>query len=192
VSTVIRLRSYWAILSLIFASRTRWPKLLVVVKKHRTILLGWPTLLVIGLAFTLMLSNSLAIRLVWVHAEVTFEELRGGWLALVAVMILGGLMVFLDCKAILRNGRFDRQALEKDLDRAESWLKSWMAPALRIVTFGFINPRKLVGGEVHRAFVDANWVLIGGMQRYSIRIGMQLAFGLSLWLTWAFALRGPA
>ena len=80
VSTGIRLRSYWAILGLIFASRTRWPKLLELVKKHRTILLGWPTLLVIGLAFTLMLSNSLAIRLVWVHAGVTFEELRGpGW-----------------------------------------------------------------------------------------------------------------
>ena len=107
-------------------------------------------------------------------------------------MMLGGLMVFLDCKAILRVGHFDRPSLEKDLDRAESWLKSWMAPALRIVTFGFINPRKIVGVEVHKAFVDANWVLIGGMHRYSIRVGMQLAFGLSLWLTWAFALRGPA
>jgi len=190
VSTGIRLRSYWAILGLISASRTRWPKLLVVIKKHRTNLLGWPTLLVIGLAFTLMVCNSLAIRLVWVQAEVTFEGLRRVWLALVVVVILGGLMVFLDGKAILRVGKFDRQALEKDLDRAESWLTSWMAPALRIVTFGFINPRKIVGVEVHQAFVDANWVLIGGMHRYSIRAGMQLAFGLSLWLTWAMALRG--
>jgi hypothetical protein len=192
VSTAIRLRSYWAILGLIVASRTRWPKLMELVQKHRTILLGWPTLLVIGMAFTLMLSNSLAIRLVWAHAEVTFGELRGIWLALVAVVLLGGLMVFLDCKAILRVGDFDRPALEKDLDRAESWLKSWMAPALRIATFGFINPRKLVGAEVHKAFVDANWVLIGGMHRYSIRVGIQLAFGLALWLTWAMALRGTA
>ena len=105
VSTGIRLRSYWAILGLISASRTRWPKLLVVVKKHRTILLGWPTLLVVGLAFTLMVCNSLAIHLVWVQAEVTFEGLRRVWLALVVVVILGGLMVFLDCKAILRVGK---------------------------------------------------------------------------------------
>ena len=143
----------------------------MVVKKHRTILLGWPTLLVVGLAFTLMVSNSLAIRLVWVQAEVTFEGLRRVWMALVVVVILGGLMVFLDCKAILRVWHFDREALEKVLDRAESWLTSWMAPALRIVTFGFINPRKIVGEKVHQAFVDANWVLIGGMHRYSIGPG---------------------
>jgi hypothetical protein len=55
---------------------------------------------------------------------------------------------------------------------------------------GFVNPRKIVGREVQRVLVDANWILIGGMRRTSLRIVMQLAFGLSLWLTWAFALRG--
>jgi hypothetical protein len=77
------------------------------------------------------------------------------------------------------------------LDKAESWLKSWMAPAVRMVTLGFINPRKIVGVEVEKALVEANWIMMGGMRRTSLRVGMQLAFGLSLWLTWAFALRGP-
>lgn len=192
VSTGIRIRSYRAILGMIFASRNRWPKLMEVAKKHRAIFLGWPTLLVIGLAFGLMLSNSLAIRLVWVQAKVSFEELSGRWLPFVAVIVSGGLMLFLDCKAIFSVGNFDRAALELDLDKAESWLKSWMAPAVRMVTLGFINPRKIVGVEVEKALVEANWIMIGGMGRSSLRTGMQLAFGLSLWLTWVFALRGPA
>jgi hypothetical protein len=189
VSTGIRIRMYRAILGLILASPDRWPKLLELVKKHRTVFLGWPTLLAIGLAFSVMLGNSLAIRLVWVQAKVAFEELWWRWLPFAAVTLSGGLMLFLDCKAIFGVGSFDRPALEADLDQAESWLTSWMAPAFRIVTFGFVNPRKIVGAEVQRLLVEANWIVIGGMWRTSVRIGMQLAFGLSLWLTWAFALR---
>jgi hypothetical protein len=191
VSTGMRIRSYRAILGLVVASPSRWPKLLALVKKHRTIFLGWPMLLAIGLAFALMLTNSLAMRLVSASAEVTFEELWGRWLPLAAVILSGGLMLFLDCGAIFSVGHFDRTALEQDLDKAESWLKSWMSPALRMLTFGFINPRKIVGAEVHRMLVDANWIVIGGMWRMSLRMGMRLAFGLSLWLTWAFAVREP-
>ncbi len=87
---------------------------------------------------------------------------------------------------------FDRTALEVNLDRAESWLESWMAPAVRLVTFGFVNPRKIVGKKVQDLLVQANWIMIGGLRRTSLRMGMQLALGLSLWLTWAFALRVPA
>lgn len=193
VSTGMRIRSYRAILGLVLDSPSRWPKLLELVKKHRTIFLGWPMLLATGMALALMLGNSLAIRLVWASAKVSFEDLWGLWLPLAAVILSGGLMLFLDYRAIFFSvGNFDRTALEADLDKAESWLKSWMAPALRVVTFGFVNPRKIVGTEVQRLLVDANWIVIGGMWRMSLRVGMQLAFGLSLWLTWAFALRGPA
>jgi hypothetical protein len=96
-------------------------------------------------------------------------------------------MLLFDCKALFSVGHFDRAALEVNLDRAESWLKSWVAPALRMVTFGFINPRRIVGVEVQRALAEANWVVIGGMRRLSLRTGIQFAVGLFLWLTWAFA-----
>src|SRR4051812_43496848 len=79
VSTGIRIRSYRAILGLVFASPGRWPKLLALVTKYRTIVLGWPMLLATGLALALMLSNSLAIRFVWASAQVTIEELWGRW-----------------------------------------------------------------------------------------------------------------
>ncbi len=188
VGTVVRIRTYRAILGLVFACPGRWPKLLAVVKKHRTILLGWPMLLAIGLALALMLINSLAVNLVWAPARVTCEDLSGRWVPLAAVTLSGVLMLLLDCRATFSVGHFDRAALEQDLDKAESWLKSWMAPALRVLTFGFVNPRKIVGAEVQRVLVDANWIVIGGMWRTSLRIGMQLAFGLSLWLTWAVSL----
>src|SRR4051794_5031959 len=82
VSTGMRLRSYRAVLGMVVASRDRWPKLLALAKTHRTVFLGWPTLLVVGLAFALMLGNSLATHFVWVQAQVTFAELGGHGLAL--------------------------------------------------------------------------------------------------------------
>jgi hypothetical protein len=192
VSTGTRIRTYRSALGFIFAFPKRWPKLMELVKKHRAIMLGWPTLLVVGLAFVLMLANSLAINLIWVQAQVTLRGLSAHWLPFVAIAVSGGLMMFLDCKALFRAGKFDRAGLEEDLDRAESWLESWMAPALRIVSFGFFNPRKMVGTELQKGLVQANWIMVGGMHRTSLRIGAQFAFGLFLWLTWAFILREPA
>jgi hypothetical protein len=91
VSAGIRFRSYRAVLGMIVGSRNRWPKLLVLANKHRTIFLGWPTLLVVALTFALMLGNSLAIHFVWVQAKVTFAELGGHWLP------VRGLPIFFCC-----------------------------------------------------------------------------------------------
>lgn len=54
VSTGLRVRTYRAIIGLVFSSPGRWPKLLELVKKHRSIFLGWPMLLATGLALMLM------------------------------------------------------------------------------------------------------------------------------------------
>jgi hypothetical protein len=110
-------------------------------------------------------------------------------LAFLAVAVSGGLMTFLDFKAIFLFGRFDRVALEEDLDKAEHWLHSWKAPALRFITFGLINPRKIVNDQVREALVKASLVVNGQMWRWSLQIAMRLAFGLALWVTWAWALR---
>jgi hypothetical protein len=88
-SMAANVRRYRAILGLLWGFPSRWPKLLELVRKHRTIFFGWPTLPAIGLAFLLMLSNSLAIRLIWTQARVTFEQLWGLWLPLGAVLLAG-------------------------------------------------------------------------------------------------------
>ena len=190
VGTVMRIRSYRAILGVIVTFSNRWPKLLVLAKQYRTVFLRWPTLLPIAVTLALVLGNTLASHFVWSQAKVTFDDLWWRWLALLAVTISGGLMVFLDCKAIFSFGRFDRAALEEDLDKAEHWLQSWNAPALRFVTFGLINPRKIVNEQVQEALVKASLIVNGQMWRWSLQIGMRLAFGLALWITWALALRG--
>jgi len=189
VSTVLRVRTYRAVLGLVLTGAQRWPKLLALAKTHRTVFLGWPLLLTIGLSFLILLANVLASRLLLAHARVTAEDLREHLLAFGIVLLSGGMMVFVDGKSIFGGSRFDRVAIECDLDKAESWLTSWVSPALRLLTFGFVNPRKIVGTEVHRLLVEANWIMIGGMWWSSLRIGVQFVFSLCLWLTWALLLR---
>ena len=191
VGTTMRIRNYRAILGVLVTFPNRWPKLLRLVKHYRTIFLRWPTLLPIGLTLALMLGNTLASHLVWSQAKVTGNDLWWHWLASPAVLISGGVMVFLDCRAVFSFGRFDRVALEGDLDKAEHWLQSWKAPALRWVTLGLINPRKIVNEQIREALVKASLIVNGQMWRWSLQIGMRLTFGLALWFSWALALRGP-
>jgi hypothetical protein len=189
VGTGLRIRSYRAILGVIFTFSERWPKLLVLAKQHRVIFLRWPTLLPIGLTVALMLGNTLASHFVWSEAKVALDDLWTRGVALLAITNSGALMVFLDFKAIFGSGHFDREALEENLDKAEHWLQSWHAPALRFLTLGLINPRKIVNTQVLEALVKASLVVNGQMGRWSLQIGMRAAFGLALWMTWAVALR---
>jgi hypothetical protein len=181
----INFRKYRSLLGMVMSSPNRWPKLLELLKKHRTIFLGWPIMTMIGISFLMMVSNFIAIHFIWVQAQVSVAQIWTHKSVLLAVLILGSLMLFLDSRAAFRGSSFDRISVEKDLDKAESWLKSWMAPAVSIATFGFINPRKIVGVEVHRLLMEANWMMIGGLGRSSLRIAVQMSFGLSLWLSWA-------
>jgi hypothetical protein len=192
VGTVVRIRNYRAILGVIFTFSDRWPKLLVLAKRHRIVFVRWPTLLPIGLTLALMLGNAFASHFVWSHAKVSVDDLGSRWLALLAITISGVLMVFLDGKAMFGFGRFDRAALELDLDRAEHWLRSWQAPVLHFLTLGLINPRRIVNEQVLEALINASLIVNGQMWRWSIQIGMRAAFGLALWMTWALALRGPS
>ncbi len=192
VGTVLRLRNYRALLGLIRAFSQRWPKLLQLVKGYRAIFLRWPALLPIGLTLALMLGNLLASRLLWSQARVTVEDLWPRWWALLIVTISAALMVFWDGNAVLHFSRFDRLALEKNLDRAEHWLQTWKAPTLRFLTFGLINPRRIVNQQVEAALVKASLIVNGQMWRWSLQIGLRLGFGFALWITWVVALRHPS
>ena len=119
VGTVFRIRNYRAILGVIFTFSHRWPKLLVLAKQHRIVFLRWPTLLPIGLTLVLMLGNVVASHYVWSQAKITFADLWWRWWAILIITTSGGLMVFLDCKAIFGFGRFD----------AQPWRKNWTKPS---------------------------------------------------------------
>lgn len=186
ILSIIRRYSYYrAMLGFIVALPQRWPKLFQMAQTHSTIFLTWPTLVPIFVTFLLMAVNSIALNFIWVGASVTPEVLWHWWLALILVLGFGGPMLYLDVTAVLRPAEFDRGALEKHLDQAEYWLRSWVAPAVKVLTFGYVNPRQMVHDEVRKALVQATLDFNRMMWRWALQIGMRLAFGLTLWLTWA-------
>ena len=189
VGTALRARNYLAMIGLVARSADRWPKLRALAATHRGIFLRWPTILPVAATLALTLGNAWASRFVWVHARVTSRDLWAHPPGLAAVVVTGGLMAVLDFRIVFLFGQFDRAAVEAVLDRAEYWLGSWTAPAVRVLTAGLIHPRRIVGEQVRLALVDASVAVNGQLWALALEIGAQLAFGLALWVTWAVALR---
>src|SRR5438094_874254 len=127
VGTVLRVRNYRAIVGMVYRSSERWPKLRALVGTHQAIFLRWPTVLPALLALALVVVNAWASRFRWVDARVTPGDLWAHPLGLAAVAGTGALMGFLDFRSVFLFGRFDRAAVETELDRAEPWLGSWKA-----------------------------------------------------------------
>jgi hypothetical protein len=189
VGTAVRARNYLAMIGLVVQSADRWPKLRTLAATHRGIFLRWPTVLPVAATLALALGNAWATRFVWSHARVTPGNLWAHPVGLAAVAVAGALMAVLDFRIAFLFGRFDGVAVEAVLDRAEHWLGSWTAPAVRALTAGLIHPRRIVGEQVRLALVDASVVVNGQLWALSLGIAAQLAFGLALWATWAAALR---
>jgi len=74
------------------------------------------------------------------------------------------------------------------LDRAEHWLGSWQAPAVRVLTAGLVNPRGMVGKQVRQALVDASLGVNGQLWEIAAQILARAGFCLALWVTWAAVL----
>jgi hypothetical protein len=187
--TILRARNYRAMVGLVYNSADRWPKLRALVATHRAIFLRWPTFLPLAVTLLLTLANGYAAYFVWPHARVTASDLLAYPTALAVAAVAGGLMAMLDFKAVFVFARLDRAKIEAVLDRAEHWLGSWKAPAVRVLTLGLVHPRRIVGEQVHVALVEASLAANGELWAMSLQILARFAFGLALWVTWAVALR---
>jgi len=189
VATCLRIHQYWSLLALISSMHECWPYLLKLVNQHRGIFLTWGTVLPALLAFLLSLGHMLACRLVWPQVDVTIAQVVHWWPVAVAVGSLGAVMIGFDCYAAWQVGKWDHAQVRKQLDQAEHWLASWTAPALHVLTLGFINPRKLVRVEVRRALEKASQQLNSALWWRSLPIGLRIASGGSLWLTYVWVVR---
>ena len=187
--TVLRARNYLAVVGMVSRSAARWPKLRALVKTHWALFLRWPTVVPLALTLLLTAGNTSASQLVWSHARVTPADLWAHPTALVGVLLAGGLMGFIDFRAVFVFARFDRSGVEAVLDRAEHWLGSWKAPAVRVLSFGLIHPRRIVGEQVRQALVEVALAANGQLWAMSVQIAARFAFCLALWVTWAVALR---
>jgi hypothetical protein len=185
-STYMRVTQYRAIVSLVRSVPGRWPRLFQLVTRHGRVFLTWSTILPAVLAFALFAINMLASRLVWPQVDLTIAGLLEHAAALPIVVLLGLVMLGVDGYATFRVGEVDRQMMQQYFDQAEYWLRSWTAPVVRIFTLGYINPRQMVAVEVSKALLEASKLFNSTLWWVSVQISLRVAFGLSLWLTYAW------
>ena len=206
LSTYMRYQQYEAIIRLVRALPDRWPRLLGLIREHHAIFLTWETVFPGLVALGLTLMNMLACRLIWPHASVTVATLVSSGVVsgeitghtpqhssltphpsplTFLVLALGLAMLCVDLYATFKVGHVDRVQLESYFDQAEYWLRSWVTPVVHIFTLGYINPRKMVSGEVRKALVQASKQLNTTLWWVSLQVTLRIAYGLSLWLSFA-------
>jgi hypothetical protein len=190
IGTFRRFRQYWDTAGLVLRAPGRWPRLFQLVKEHRAVFLTWATILPLLLAGALSAVQLLASRLVWPEADLTVGQLAEHWPAVVAVCLIGGAMIGVDAYGIIVVGRLDRAQLDKYFDQAEYWLRSKTAHVVRVFTFGYLNPRRMVAEEVRKALTDVSRMLNSTLWWVSMQIGLRIAFGLTIWITWAATRQG--
>ena len=191
VGTARRIGQYRSIGKLALSGASRWPRLLKLVREYRTIFMTWATVAPALLALTLSLIQLVASRMVWPEAGkaptgLTLGALIDHWVMLPVVVPLGLAMFTLDLFTIVRVGEIPREEMEKHFDQAEYWLRSHTAHVVRVVTLGIVNPRKMVAEEVRKSLVDASNLLNTTLWWVNMQMALRFAFGLSLWLIWAF------
>jgi hypothetical protein len=188
--TARRIGQYQSLGRLALGGPTRWPKLLRLVREHRTIFMTWSTVAPALLALALSVIQLVASRLVWPEAGhpphgLTIGSLVEHWAAMLVVVVLGLSMFALDVYSLLRVAEIPRAELEKYFDQAEYWLSSKTAHVVHVFTLGYINPRKLVAVEVRKSLESASSLLNSTLWWVSLQTGLRFSFGLALWLTWA-------
>ncbi len=185
LSTFRRVGQYRAVAGLALAVPGRWPRLFDLIRQHRTILLTWQFALPTVLAFTLMAVQLLATAF-WHQAPLTVGRVVSDPLAWPLLVVFGLAMLAVDSYCTFVAGEVDRPGTEKYFDEAEHWLKSWKAPVVHFFTLGRISPRRMVATEVQKALLEASKMINSSMWWLTVQVALRIAFGLTLWLTYAF------
>ena len=127
-----------------------------------------------------------AARVIWPQAHLTVRDIFSSWLSSLLLVATGAPMLAVDTYFLVRVGRINRAETEKHLDQAEFWLTGWKAPVVRIVTFGLVDPRRIVSAEVEKAMTVISDLINRNLYWMSLQLGLRVLFGLTLWLVWAF------
>ena len=185
LSTFRRLQQYRDIAQLVRGMPGRWPKVMGQIRKHWVMFLTWSTFRPAILALSLIAAQMICSRIIWPQATLAMRDLLEEWWMAPIVGIAGASRVALDLYFVIRVGKLDRQETQKYLDEAEHWMTSWKAPAVRIFTFGFVNPRKLVDKGVRQALEEGKGLLHRNLWLIALQAGIRVLFGLSMWIAWA-------
>jgi hypothetical protein len=186
LSTWVRLRQYGTIVRLVRSMPNRWPLLLALVRQHIHIFLTWGTVLPLALLSIIFALNYLASTWLWPQAdEFTVAQLAGLYPFWPVVLVCGAAMAAFDIWGLVSVTPIEQAEMEKYFDQAEYWLRSWTAPVVRVFTLGRINPRQMVAAEVRTALVSSSRMLNSTLWWVVIQAGLRVAFGLSLWSSYA-------
>jgi hypothetical protein len=170
---------------LLVALRGRWPRLMARVQQNRSILLNWELFRPLGLAVALMTVQMILSRVIWPAATIRPIDLVDPWWQ-AAVAVLAFLpMLAVDLYFLLRIGRFDHSETVKYLDMAEGWagtIKAWVVSA---VTFGKVNPNRMVDEELHKGLHQLRQTVTGSLWWVTLQVALRTVFGLTVWLLWA-------
>jgi hypothetical protein len=185
-----RFGQYQNVARLALSMPARWPNLMKLVSQYHTLFWTWSMMLPALLALVLWIVQVLMSRLVLPAAGsaedgLSVSRLLEHWPALFIVAPLGIAMFGFDFYSLYLVGRIDRGQLEGYFDQAEYWLRSRTAEVVRVVTFGRINPRKMVAVEVEKALVAVANLLNFTLWWVIVQTGLRFAFAVSVWLTWA-------
>lgn len=164
---------------------SRWPRLLARLNQHRAVVLNWPTLRPAALALGLTVAQMIASRLVFPQATIRAADLGDPWWQPVLLGVAFLPMAAIDAYFLISIGRFDRLETEKYFDTAERWAGTWQARAVRVVTFGRVNPDRMVDEQVRDGLQVLGATVVWSMWWINYQILARLGFGLSVWLVWA-------
>lgn len=187
VSTVRRAGLYRSIVRLTVGLIRRYQKLLDVLREEGRLLATWSAGLPLALTLILWAIQTILTRLA--NAELFANELTGRlwfWPMLI-IPVLG--MLCVDVYFLVRIGDIDVAQAEKYFGRAESWLGTWKASAVKVVTLGFVDPNRIVQSEVQKALTVGEKLLRTLLWWTVVQTGLRVAVGTSLWVIWA---AGPA
>jgi hypothetical protein len=186
LSTYLRVQQYWTIVALARRLPQRWPNLLGLLRQHVHILVTWETLRPLVVVAVLFTANTLAAQLIWPQAdEFKVADLLLIWPLLPLVLGSALAMGSFDAYGTLQVGVVDREETEKYLDQAEYWLRGWKAPVVHLLSLGYVNPRQIVAQEVRTALESTTQLVNSTLWWVSIQTGLRIAFGLSLWGSYA-------
>lgn len=193
VSIWLRLRQYADVLAIVRKAPDRWPKLLDLIKAHKSLLITWSTTGSLVLVLLLWGIQILASRFVWPEAGkpplgLTIGRLWDHPILLTPVAVFGLAMLACDIYCTFVVGEMNRPDTEKYLDQAEFWLKSWTAPVIRVFTLGFINPRRMVAVELKKALKEASRVINFNLWWIVTQTGLRIAYGLAVWIAYGLSL----
>jgi hypothetical protein len=168
-----------------FVRHGRWPRLLNRFNEHRGELLKAGLIGPTTLAVALMAAQFIASRLIFPQATITLAELAENPWARASVLLAVVPMLAVDLYFIIRVGRFDHAETIASFEEAEKWAGTYRARFVRTVTFGRVNPDRMVDEQVKDGLRALGATIVWAMWWVSVQVVLRLTFGLTLWTMWA-------